>query len=300
MPIHPSPAVLRACDVLEVLASSPSEPLSVSEVARRVSAPRATCDAVLLALAERNFVTRHDDLRYELGRACIALGDAARTANSVLAAAAAEGEDLARRLSLCGAIATRDGDETRVAEVFDYGPPFGIRTQVGQSIPLRPPFGAVFVAWESPDGIRQWLGRADFLDDDEESRYRAALDAVRARGYSVTTAIDRRPALMSALEALVEQPDADDVRRARDEVMRQMTHSEYLPAGLDDSTVRRVSQLSGPVFDHTGQVAAAIMLLGPDYDVTSEEISALGTQLQQAATRATRAAGGRARDGAGA
>jgi hypothetical protein len=34
------------------------------------------------------------------------------------------------------------------------------------------------------------------------------------------------------------------------------------------------------------------MLLGPNYDVTSKEINALGDELMHAAHRATRAAGG--------
>ncbi|MBM3661218.1 MAG: helix-turn-helix domain-containing protein, partial [Actinobacteria bacterium] len=65
MPINPSPAVLRAADVLEHLAARPDEAFSVSELAREVGMPRATCDAVLLALAERALVDRRDpDLRY--------------------------------------------------------------------------------------------------------------------------------------------------------------------------------------------------------------------------------------------
>jgi hypothetical protein len=34
MPLSPSPAVGRACDVLEELARNPDEPLTISEIAR--------------------------------------------------------------------------------------------------------------------------------------------------------------------------------------------------------------------------------------------------------------------------
>jgi DNA-binding IclR family transcriptional regulator len=293
MPINPSPAVVRACAVLDVLSRHPTEPLSLAEVARRTRTPRATCDAVLLALAAGGYVIRSDDdLRYVLGPRGISLGAAARLANPVLRAAAAEAEDLARRTSTCVAVATRDGDETRVADVFDFGPPFGIRTHPGQSIPLRPPFGAVFLAWDHADDIEQWLDSAELSAEDERRRYRDALHAVRTRGFSVTIATERRPDLVTALETLTERPDADDARRARDELMRQMTHSEYLPTGLDDGATRRVSQMSAPVFDRSGHISTAIMLLGPNYDVTSKEINALGDELMHAAHRATRAAGG--------
>jgi DNA-binding IclR family transcriptional regulator len=77
-------------------------------------------------------------------------------------------------------------------------------------------------------------------------------------------------------------------------VMREMVQSEYLPAGLADDVTLRVSQLSAPVFDRAGRVATAIMMLGPNYDVTNTEITLLGEALVAAATRATRRVGGRA------
>src|SRR6187397_2073045 len=121
MPITPSPAVERACDVLRHLARHPDESFSVSVLAKELAIPRATCDAILQALAEGAFVIRaDDDLRYRLGPSCIAVGDAARLANSNLRAAAAEAAQLARDLAACAAVSVRDGQESRVAEVFDY------------------------------------------------------------------------------------------------------------------------------------------------------------------------------------
>jgi DNA-binding IclR family transcriptional regulator len=298
MPINPSPAVLRACAVLDVLSRHPTDSLSLAEIARQTGAPRATCDSVLLALAACGYVVRRDDdLRYVLGPRGISLGSAARLANPMLRAAAAEAGQLARRLSACLAVSTRDGDETRVSDVFDFGPPFGIRTQPGQSIALRPPFGAVFVAWDPDDDIERWLDNGDLVGEDERQRYREALHAVRDRGFSVSIATKRRPDLASALDALTVQPDADEARRTRDELMREMMHSEYLPTGLQDGAARRVSQMSAPVFDRSGHVTSAIMLLGPNYDVTSDEINALGEELIAAAQRATRAAGGQNPEG---
>jgi DNA-binding IclR family transcriptional regulator len=291
--------VLRACEILEVLARQPTQPLSLAEITRRVGVPRATCDAVLLALAAAGYVVRReDDLRYMLGSRGITLGTAARLANATLRAASSEAEQLARRASACVAVTTRDGDETRVAVVFDFGPPFSVRAHAGQSIPLRPPFGAVFVAWDTPEGVAHWLDSPELADEAEAERYRGALAEVRRRGYSVTVSTDRRPDLAAALETLTERPDADDARRARDELMRQMMHSEYLPAALDDANVPlRVTQMSSPVFDRSGRVTVAIMVLGPNYDVTSHEIGSLGTDLLKAAQRATAAAGGQPAEG---
>ncbi len=293
MPIAPSPAVLRAGDLLAQLIQHPSQSFTLSELARLVSVPRATCDAILQALAVHRLVTRReDDLRYELGPAGIALGEAARIANPWLRAARVEGERLARALAACISVCVHDGRTARVAEAFDFGPLFAVRARVGQTIPLVPPFGAVFVAWHDEDAAR-WIARAGAdLAADERDRYRRALEAVRRRGYSVSI-VTPRYASPETVEIFASPPESDDARRARDELIRQAMHSDYLPVDLDPQTPVRVGQISAPVFDRTGVVAASLLLPGPEREITPAELHALAVRLLEAATRATDAAGGR-------
>jgi DNA-binding IclR family transcriptional regulator len=289
MPLTPSPAVVHAADLLHHLARHPTHRFTVSELAREVGLPRATCDTLLLGLAEGGLVRRDATRRYELGPACIVVGDAARAANPALRAAAERAEALARARSSVVAVAIRDQEETRVANVFDFGPPLGFRARVGEAIRLVPPFGASFVAWDDGAGIRRWLDRADPpLSAEEERHYRAALDAVRRRGYSITLVTARQPTLIEALERFADEGDEDDVRRVRDEVTRHMTHSEYLAAELDPDALLRVAQVSAPVFQPDGDVGASIMLLGTTQDLTAREVDAIGRQLADAAAAATR------------
>jgi DNA-binding IclR family transcriptional regulator len=293
MPLNASPAVLRASDLLLHLAAHPTRGFTVTELARYVGIPRATCDSLLLGLAETGFLRRNAELRYELGPACIALGDAARAANPALRASGVHAEALARAQSAVMGVTIRDGDETRVSSVFDFGPPFGIRPRAGDAIALVPPFGASFVAWDSQAGIQAWLDRAEpALTSSEIARYHAALDAVRLRGYSITVATNRQPELATALEQLIGGPDADDARRARDEAIRALTHSEYLAAEVDPQQTTRLTQISAPVFRPDGEVAASIMLLGPAHDVSATDITVLGERVLAAASRATSDIGG--------
>ena len=302
MPLTPSPAVVRAGDVLAHLAAHPMRSFSVTELARHVGIPRATCDSLLLGLAVRGYVRRDADLRYTLGPACMALGDAARAGNPALRAAAAHAESLARAHSCVVAVTVRDGAETRVASVFDFGPPFGIRPRAGDAIALVPPFGATFVAWDAEATVAQWLDRADPpLTDLERARYEAALDAVRRRGYSITVATGRQPQLAAALERLLDsdtndsaEETAEETRRLRDEAIRDLTHSEYLASELDPQTTTRLTQVSAPVFGTGGEIAASIMLLGPAHDVESSVITGLGELVLAAARRTTDDIGGRA------
>jgi DNA-binding IclR family transcriptional regulator len=288
MPLNPSPSVMRAGEVLGYLARNAPEAYSVSDVARAIDLPRATCDSILLALAEQELVVRHDpDLRYTLGPACVALGDAARGDHwLVLSRPAAQ--DLARSTRSFVALVTRRGSEARVVDVFDQGPPFGLKTVIGQAIPLVPPFGAVFVAWADGARREEWLEHAAVtLSKREQARYRSALDAVRERGYSVTVSDFSHADFQKALSRLADHPDAVDLLRRRDELMREIVHTEYLPTTIDAESTLRVSQMSAPVFDGSGNVACAVMMLGPPYDISTREIAALGGPLRQAADHAT-------------
>jgi DNA-binding IclR family transcriptional regulator len=295
MPVTPAPAVLRAGEVLHHLALHPSESFTVSELARDLALPRATCDTVLQALAEGGFVARRsDDLRYELGPSCIVVGDAARVANSVLRTTAVEAEQLARALVACTAVSVRHGDGSSVAEVFDFGPTFGPRAHIGQSIPHSPPFGAVYVAWD-PNDADQWFAHAaSSLDERERERYLLALAEVRRRGFSVSISSNRRPKLEALLSALADHPDAANARRSRDELMAELAHSEYLISDLAAESTLRVSHMAAPVFDRRGRAVASILLLGPDYEITADEIRARGDALTRAAARATQQTGGHA------
>ncbi|HEX4019066.1 MAG TPA: helix-turn-helix domain-containing protein [Frankiaceae bacterium] len=298
MPLAPSPAVIRAADVLLALAASPTRSFTVTELARQVGIPRATCNSLLLGLAERGFVRRDAALRYELGQAGIALGEAARVANPALRAAGIHAEALARSESCVVAVTIRDGAQTRVASVYDFGPPFGIRPRAGDAIGLVPPFGATFVAWEDGSQVQAWLQRADPpLTEAESARYHEALAAVRRRGFSITVSPGRQPELATALEHLIGDQDPGDLGRQRDEAIRLVTHSEYLAAELDPRGSIHLRQLSAPVFapggnEGTGTVAASVMLLGPSHDLSVREIHALGEMVLAAATRATHDIGG--------
>src|SRR4051794_24655839 len=120
MALIPSPAVVRAGEVLAHLSAHPTQRFTVTEIARHVGIARATCNALLLGLAETGLVRRDPALRYELGPACLMLGDAARAANAPLRAAGVHAEALARAHSWVVAVTVRESDETRVVNVFDF------------------------------------------------------------------------------------------------------------------------------------------------------------------------------------
>jgi DNA-binding IclR family transcriptional regulator len=161
-------------------------------------------------------------------------------------------------------------------------------------VPLVPPFGAVFIAWDGERAAERWLDRAvTRLSARERRRYRSALAAARLRGYSITIANAAAPDLARLLDALVDDPRAEQGLRHRDELIRELVHTEFLPSDVEPDRPLRVSQMSAPVFDSSGRVAAAIMVLGPDYDLDTTAVTALGEPLLAAARDATARLGGR-------
>ena len=290
MPITPAPAVSRACEILGILAGTPTRRFSVSELSRLVGMPRATCDSVLLALSAGGLVGRRDDRLYELGPRCLTLGDAARAANSMLEIAASAVDGLARRMGSCVAVSVADGDETRVADVADYSPPFAITIRVGQAVPMRPPFGAVFVAWADHERIERWLDEPS-IDEAARVRYRSALADVRRRGFSVTVNTDRD--LPGLLEAFSQSAGDDEARPSAEELFEEMVRSHHLPSHLDDNLSMRINQLSAPIFGSDRSVVASIMILGPNREMPGAEIDALGELVVSTADHVTRSIGGR-------
>ena len=290
MPLIASPSVVRAGHVLGHLAAHPTSTFSASDLARALDIPRATCSSLLLGLAELGLVQRDATLAWGLGRGCITLGDAARTADPAIRIASAHAEELSRSERVTTAVSLRDGDSTRVVAVHGAGPPTANRPHLGDSVRLVPPFGATHLAWSDEAEIDTWLDRAlPSLDDAERARYRVAFEAVRSRGFSITVMSDPQSRFAEALARLGDDPTADV---AIDEVLGEIAHSDYLTAELLPKGPIRVTQLSAPVFDRDGRVAVTIMMMGPDDELTTDQTMELGQHLLDAARRATQSLGG--------
>lgn len=286
MGLAPSPGVVRAGTILATLADAAAHgrtSMSTSELARVTQIPRATCDSILLGLRASGLVRRHRDLGYGLGLGCITLGDAARAVNTTLARAAGEAEALARELGAVVAVTVRYGTETRVVDVYDFGPQIGNRVRGLESMELIPPFGASFVAWDET-AIEEWLARAcPPLGTAEMQEHRRVLAAVRQRGYSVTIGSEHQQGLAHAMERLARGDAA--ATRERDVAMRELRGDQYLVGLLDPAATVRLIQISAPVFEPDGEVDVSLMILGPGRDVTGAEIDALGRRLLEATRR---------------
>ncbi|MDQ2797728.1 MAG: flavin reductase family protein, partial [Actinomycetota bacterium] len=112
-------------------------------------------------------------------------------------------EDLSAEFSVnCSVLAKVRDDAVQV--LTSSRAAVGEPSPLGHRQPIIPPLGAVFMVDSSDDEVEQWLRRTS--DDDHERRdlYRALLNKVRDRGYSLLAAgadlLERHQAALSEFE----------------------------------------------------------------------------------------------------
>ena len=112
-------------------------------------------------------------------------------------------EDLSAELSVnCSVLAKIRSDAVQVLAA--NGAPMIESTPLGHRQPIIPPLGAVFMVNSTAREVDEWLNRARPDAQDRRDRYRALLEQVRERGYSVLAAepdlLQRHQAALSAFE----------------------------------------------------------------------------------------------------
>ncbi|MCU1460536.1 MAG: transcriptional regulator, IclR family [Acidimicrobiales bacterium] len=286
---RPAPAVERTVALLEFLAVHPNEAFSLSELARRLDINKATGHAMVAALTDAGYLLRHPvDKTYSLGPALIAIGNAAGARQfEVVDYARREMDQLARELRVQCVASAEMGDEIVLLARSGETEPLSLSVPVGQRLPLVPPLGTVFLAWESPDAIDRWLRRLGPRSGNAAlARYREAVATVRRRGYSI--GLEPAPA---------PGPRASRGRRmlrdAAVEVVEDHPHDEYILLELENAASYRLSHIAAPVFGADGRVALALTLMGFRHQLSADQVPEHAARLRQATLAVTRSIHGR-------
>jgi DNA-binding IclR family transcriptional regulator len=286
-----APAVERSIAILNLLASRPEQRFSLSEIARDLGLNKATLHAILFSLTEAGYLVREEGSKtYTLGPALIAVGNSALETYPAARAALPEMESLSADLGLdCVASAAIHGEIVILTRTGTPGP-FGINVQPGQRIPLTPPLGTVFVAWSPPEEIDRWLASVGpSVPGGRLERYRAAVEEVRARGYSIGLARGEYRRLVEALRAAGD----DGPRASMEEGVEGLRTDEYALIELDRAESYRLNHIGAPVFGPDGDVALALFLIGFQDQIPAEQVPKYADRLMEACATITRAIKGR-------
>jgi DNA-binding IclR family transcriptional regulator len=177
--------------------------------------------------------------------------------------------------------------------------------RVGDEIPMRPPLGLTYMAWQSAGIVTHWLRQGEVEDDsDEGRRYHDLLEVTRRRGYSVELASSIDSRTRGSVVELLRTRLADDgggaagdhdaaaLRGLLDDFVSRVGATAAFDVGrLDPDEIYDVDSVSAPVFRGDGQISLLLNLR----DLRASrgtEVDAVGKRLVAAAATVTRAIGG--------
>jgi DNA-binding IclR family transcriptional regulator len=281
----PVPAVDRATAILAFLAQRPQEPQSLSDTARATDIHKATCAAILSALANHDFVTRTADRRYALGPVLVALahGYAERFPGTQLARH--EIHRLSAELKLSASYCVLDGEEMVILDIAGNQKPEHVATRIGKRFPLVPPLGTIFKVWGTPDEIQAWMTRMEKEFEIPVDQQLEVISKIRSQGYSLSGEQDFHVELDAALRR-IERSDSDsDVRGVTVAMMladkiRQM---RSINGGDEADQDGPVNYIVAPVFGPYHDVIACMNLFGDPGQIRRRDVPELAKHLLDAA-----------------
>src|ERR1700761_8116296 len=213
--------------VLSLLSRPPDASFTLSEICQRLDLNVSTAHSLLNALTAAEFLVRQPATkRYSLGPELVRIG-AAAARRPVALHEQGRGRDGAPAPQ-CAPSTARGGDIVIIPKAGAAGP-LGVTMDVGARMPLRPPFGTVFVAWAGEPSIRSWLEETIPYSGPLMQQCLDALSAVRSQGYSVGMSISDELSEQIWRPSTVTWPSTDrDSRQA----FEQLILNEYLVAEL--------------------------------------------------------------------
>ncbi len=285
--------------MLELLAGAERTGRTLAEISRHLGVHKATCTPMLAELVRVGWLVRNPRRKtYHLGPRLVPIGAAARSAIDIVdltrprAVALAEEFDAA-----CMTVASSLPDLV-VVDIASGSPagrrwssgPTSIGLRMGDAIRLRPPLGAVLVAWAEPEHVDRWLALGAEGDRGDLTR---ALEAIRARGYAVE---EFRPTPQSLEELIVDAAgDLSGSRRAH-RLLDQGVASlgaEVLVEELSPTAMYHPVSVNAPVFDAAGDVTHALCLTDLRGPVSGEVVAAMGRAMAESAAEVSRELGHR-------
>ena len=273
--------------VIELLAAT-EHGATMTEIARALEVNQASCVHMLAALTTAGVVVREPDRRYHLGPALVRPGQLAADRYPELAAARPEMAALAATFEMaCFAFAAAD-DHARLVHYTwpPTQPPPTVR--LGETVPLTPPLGMVFVAWAPEADFAHWLALSPDLDTGRAARLREQRAAIRRLGFVVEMAPP--PTSQAALAQVLD----DRASPHRDgQVHRLLAEDDaFLVTDLTGSRPLAVTGIAAPVFDATGRVTLGLNLVTLPASHAAADIGSIGVAVRAAADRATARIGG--------
>ncbi|MCS7460345.1 IclR family transcriptional regulator [Paenibacillus doosanensis] len=225
--------------------------LSMNEIVQLSGIPKTSVHRMIGSLEDMGFLHKDKDGYYSLGLLFLQFGNLVAERLDIRRIALPVMEKLRDDIGNAVHLVLRDGQECIYIEKLDTNHPVRLFTKIGKKAPLYA--GA---------SSRTILA---FMPDDERERY---VDEIELLPISSGTMTDK------------------DALRASLELTRRRGYS-FSRSELEDYT----AELSAPIFDHTGQIIAALSSAALEVQFGEENLPELIHQVRQAAAEISRRLG---------
>ncbi|OBI01792.1 IclR family transcriptional regulator [Mycolicibacter heraklionensis] len=275
-----SPPTERVMRILELLAADPQRHFTLSEISQTLGISHGTCHAILATLASRQWLVRdRQSGGYTWGPALAAL--ARPVSRQAFRPELQRLFDAVGRQAILG---VRQGATVVVTDSVGESIA-GLRLGPGFRMPLVAPFGREFIAGAA-DSVRQaWLSGLGAPSPRLRRRLAAVLDEVGRRGYAIDRMSREYIRVFSALQALADDGEPDEITARVATAFADLTDVDYLSDELSGGTQRHpIASVSAPIRDIDGTVTMSVSA-APLATLTASEVADLGAAVRETAAR---------------
>lgn len=269
-----APGVDRVIAVLNFFAEHPAHGFSLTDIIRTLQLNRATCHALLNALADAGYLYRDAAKKYHMGPGLAAIGRIAHQGFAPVVAARDDMRRLADSYDLICLAASRVGNELIFLEKTVS------RSHLGPSSPrsernlIKPPGGSSFIAWAPAQEVDAWLNAFEPpLDAAGRANVLAALARVRDLHFSYST----RRVIETSLDPLASMAEGMGSGTAG-----------FVPdfaQPLDADREYPIAYISSPVLGASSEVLFTLSLSGFSAPLSGQRVMQIGDDLRATTAR---------------
>ena len=297
---RPSPQTDRLIAVIDLLASREGEGLTLSDIARRLGLSPVTCHPMLASLLKAGWLVRHPSRKtYRLGPALAVIGTAAAAGFTAADLCHPVMVELEQELNLsCLALVPGENHAT-IVDIVRASPHHDPTMRIGDQVPLHPPLGMAYIAWQDRKAVTRWLNRAG-NEAEAKERYEELLAVTRDRGYSIDLAMPNGGNLRELLSRFDQPlPASRDLSTSTqllallEQFAKQISVDQaFAPVDLDPDRLYGLGSVSAPVFGRDGDIVLLLALRGFDVEVAGRDARRIGERLVERADAISTSIGG--------
>lgn len=281
---RPALSASRCIEIMELLATFPNRPFSISDLVKATKINIASCYAVLNVLMEKGYVVRSPKTKgFKLGPSLIAAGYAAQKANPLVEHAARAAQALQKDLGFPIMLSTIVGNEiVAVLSLEDSNGRFA-GMHVGEKLPLMAPIGSPFLAWASDEAVEQWIAlRNEPLDQDVREAVIRDLELTRERGYQVALHPPERQTIGSLMAQMANSNLIRDYKDELSKLIHTFNQQMCQPVRFEEDELYHVQMIAAPIFDQSGNAKYNLCIGGFPERLTGAKLMTYADRLSHA------------------